>query len=97
MPGSACEPGDRVATLAWNRTPHLELYFGVTAAGMMLHTVNPRLFPDQLRYIIDHGGARILCVDPDLLPMLEPLADLPRIEQIVVLCAPRCPHSASPA
>ena len=79
-------PGDRVATLAWNRLPHLELYYGVSGAGMVLHTVNPRLFPDQIRYIIDHGGARILCVDPDLLSMVEPmLADLPKIERVIVL------------
>ncbi len=79
-------PGDRVATLAWNRLPHLELYYGVSGAGMVLHTVNPRLFPEQIRYIIDHGGARILCVDPDLLSMVEPmLADLPKIERVIVL------------
>jgi len=79
-------PGDRVATLAWNRLPHLELYYGVSGAGMVLHTVNPRLFPDQIRYIIDHGGARVLCVDPDLLPMIEPLlGDLPKIERIIIL------------
>ncbi len=79
-------PGDRVATLAWNRLPHLELYYGVSGAGMVLHTVNPRLFPDQIRYIIDHGGARVLCVDPDLLPLVEPmLADLPSIERVIVL------------
>lgn len=80
------KPGDRVATLAWNRLPHLELYYGVSGAGMVLHTVNPRLFPEQIRFIIDHGGARILCVDPDLLPVVEPLlADLPKIERVIVL------------
>ncbi|MES2337399.1 MAG: long-chain fatty acid--CoA ligase [Pseudomonadota bacterium] len=80
------ERGDRVATLAWNRTPHLALYFGVTAGGMVLHTVNPRLFAEQIVYIINHGGARILCVDPDLLPILEPIADqLTSVETIVVL------------
>src|SRR6185312_9882172 len=47
--------GDRVATLAWNSFRHLELYFGVTGAGSVLHTVNPRLFPEQLTYIIDHA------------------------------------------
>jgi fatty-acyl-CoA synthase len=82
------KPGDRIATLAWNRLPHLELYYGVTAAGMVLHTVNPRLFADQIRYIVDHGGATILCIDPDLLPILEPVvADLPAIRAIIVLCA----------
>lgn len=81
------EQGDRVATLAWNRLPHLALYFGVTAGGMVLHTVNPRLFAEQIVYILNHGGARILCVDPDLLPILEPIADqLTTIEHIVVLC-----------
>ncbi len=80
------KPGDRVATLAWNRLPHLELYYGVSGAGMVLHTVNPRLFPEQIRYIIDHGGARVLCVDPDLLPVVEPLLDeLPKIERVIVL------------
>lgn len=80
-------PGDRVATLAWNRLPHLELYYGVSAAGMVLHTVNPRLFPEQIRYILEHGGARVLCVDPDLLAIVEPLlAELPAIERVIVLC-----------
>ncbi|MBW8840833.1 MAG: long-chain fatty acid--CoA ligase [Sphingomonadales bacterium] len=81
--------GDRIATLAWNRLPHLELYFGVTAAGMVLHTVNPRLFAEQIRYIVDHGGARILCVDPDLLPILEPLLPaLTAVDHIIVLGGP---------
>lgn len=80
------KPGDRVATLAWNRLPHLELYYGVSGAGMVLHTVNPRLFPEQIRYIIDHGGARVLCIDPDLLATIEPLlADLPKVERVIIL------------
>lgn len=79
-------PGDRIATLAWNRTPHLELYYGVTAAGMVLHTVNPRLFPEQIRYIVAHGGAEILFVDADLLPLLRPLiVELSGIKRVVVL------------
>ncbi|GAB3104117.1 long-chain fatty acid--CoA ligase [Pseudomaricurvus hydrocarbonicus] len=81
-------PGDRVATFAWNRIPHLALYYGVTAAGMVLHTVNPRLFSDQIEYIINHGGASVLCVDPDLLHLIEPLADrLTAIKRIIVLCS----------
>ena len=81
------KPGDRITTLAWNRLPHLELYFGVTASGLVLHTVNPRLFAEQIRYIVDHGGGRILCVDPDLLAIVEPLlADLPSVDHVVVLC-----------
>lgn len=94
LAGLGLRPGDRVATLAWNRLPHLELYYGVSAAGMVLHTVNPRLFPEQIRYILDHGGARVLCVDPDLLPLVEPmLADLPKIERVIVLA----PQAAIPA
>ncbi|WP_292682901.1 AMP-binding protein [Novosphingobium sp.] len=88
LSGLGLEPGDRVATLAWNRIPHLELYFGVTAAGLVLHTVNPRLYPEQLVYILNHGGAKVLCVDPDLLGIVEGIADqLDWIETIVVLCA----------
>ena len=80
--------GDRVASLAWNRTPHLTLYYGVTAPGFVLHTVNPRLFPEQIEYIINHGGSRILCVDPDLLPIVEAIAGrLKFVEKIVVLCS----------
>lgn len=79
--------GDRVATFAWNRTPHLALYYGVTASGMVLHTVNPRLFSEQIEYIINHGGAKVLCVDPDLLHLIEPLAEnLTSVESIIVLC-----------
>ena len=87
--GLGLQSGDRVATLAWNRTAHLALYFGVTAGGMVLHTVNPRLFAEQIAYIIGHGGARVLCVDPDLLPILEPIADqLTAVDHIVVLGDP---------
>ena len=67
-------PGERVATLAWNRIRHLELYFGVTGTGSVLHTVNPRLFSDQVRYIVNHAESSYLFVDPDLLPVLEELA-----------------------
>ena len=47
--------GDRVATLAWNSWRHLEIYYGVTSSGRVLHTVNPRLFPDQIQYIMHHA------------------------------------------
>lgn len=88
LTGLGLEQGERVATLAWNRIPHLELYFGVTASGLVLHTVNPRLYPEQLVYIINHGGAKVICVDPDLLPVLEGVADqLEHVKSIVVLCA----------
>ncbi|WP_205411629.1 long-chain-fatty-acid--CoA ligase [Sphingomonas carotinifaciens] len=80
------ERGDRVATLAWNRAAHLELYYAISAGGMVLHTVNPRLHADQVRYVTAHGGARILCVDPDLLPIVTPILPLlPEVHTVVVL------------
>jgi len=78
-------PGDRVATLAWNRVEHLELYYGISASGLVLHTVNPRLFPEQISYILGHGGAKILCVDPDLLGIVTPLLPELGIETLIVL------------
>ena len=91
-------PGDRVATLAWNRLPHLELYFGVPGAGFILHTVNPRLHAEHLDFILRDGGARVLCVDPDLFHLVEPLLGrLPEIEHVIVLCAAdEMPGSAVP-
>jgi fatty-acyl-CoA synthase len=64
-------PSDRIATLAWNDYRHLELYYGVSCAGYVLHTVNPRLFPDQIAYVINHAEDRYLFVDPLVLPLVE--------------------------
>ena len=69
------KPGDRVATLAWNTHRHLELYFAVSGIGAVLHTVNPRLFPEQIAYILDHAGARVPMFDltfGDLVTRLRP-------------------------
>jgi fatty-acyl-CoA synthase len=78
--------GDRVATLAWNDYRHLELYYAVSCMGAVLHTVNPRLFPEQLEFIINHAEDKLLFVDPTLLPALAPLAGkLPTVEKTVVL------------
>ena len=57
-PGSACEPGDRVGTFLWNTQEHLEAYLAVPSMGAVLHTLNLRLFPEQLAYVIDHAGTR---------------------------------------
>lgn len=57
------QPGDRVGTLAWNTHRHMELYFGVSGIGAVLHTVNPRLFPEQIEYIINHAEDRVLFLD----------------------------------
>lgn len=61
-------PGDRVATLAWNHYRHLELYLAVPLAGAVLHTVNLRLEPDEIAYIVDHADDRIVFADTSLLP-----------------------------
>ena len=78
--------GDRVATLAWNDYRHLESYYGIGGAGYVCHTINPRLFPDQVAYIVNHAEDRVMLTDPMFLPLLEKLADnMPGIEMFVVL------------
>ncbi|MEM7259616.1 MAG: AMP-binding protein, partial [Pseudomonadota bacterium] len=79
-------PGDRVATLAWNGYRHMELYYGVSGSGAVLHTVNPRLFKEQLAYVINHAGDRVVFVDLTFVPLLEGLVDeLPSVEKYVIL------------
>lgn len=80
--------GDRVGTLAWNTHRHLELYFGVSGTGAVLHTVNPRLFPQQIIWIINHAEDRLLFVDLTFLPMMPAVCPhLPKLEKVIVLCA----------
>ncbi len=79
--------GDRVATLAWNTWRHLEAWYGIMGIGAVYHTVNPRLFPDQIAWIANHAGDRLMLVDLTFVPLLEKLADkLSSIERYVVLC-----------
>jgi len=66
--------GDRVCTLAWNGYRHLELFFGVSGTGAVLHTVNPRLFPEQIEYIISHAGNQYVFFDTSFAPLLAALA-----------------------
>ncbi|HLT90922.1 MAG TPA: 3-(methylthio)propionyl-CoA ligase [Woeseiaceae bacterium] len=78
--------GDRVATLAWNDHRHLEAYYGIGGAGYVCHTINPRLFIDQVAFIINHAGDRWIFTDPMFVPMLEKIADkTPFVEGWVVL------------
>ncbi|MEZ4671353.1 MAG: long-chain fatty acid--CoA ligase [Anaerolineae bacterium] len=78
--------GDRVATLAWNTYRHLELYFAVPCMGAVCHTLNLRLPPEQLVYIINHAADKVICVDQSLLPLLEKLAEhLKTVEHIIVM------------
>lgn len=73
-------PGDRVATLAWNGYRHMELYFGVSGMGAVLHTVNPRLFPEQIEYIVNHAEDGVLFFDLSFVALVEKLA--PRLEGV---------------
>ena len=78
---------DRVATLAWNGWRHLEIYYGVTSSGRVLHTVNPRLFPDQIQYIMHHAEDAFVFFDPVFAPLIEELAPrLPLVRGWVALC-----------
>ncbi len=77
--------GDRVATLAWNTWRHLESWYGITGLGAIYHTVNPRLFPEQIVWIINHAEDRIVMTDLTFVPLLESIADrLPGVERYIV-------------
>jgi len=79
-------PGDRVGTLAWNNYRHMELYYAVPCMGAVLHTLNLRLFPQQLQFVIEDAGDKVIVVDRTLLPILDKLAGwLPTVEHIVVM------------
>lgn len=67
--------GERVGTLAWNNHRHLELYFAVPCYGAVLHTINLRLFSNQLEYVINHAEDKVIFVDQDLIPLLESISD----------------------
>ena len=67
-------PGDRVGTFAWNNQRHFELYMAVPCVGAVLHTLNIRLFAEQLTYIVNHAEDQVIFVDDSLVPLLEPLA-----------------------
>ena len=78
--------GDRVGTLAWNTWRHLEAWYGITGIGAIYHTVNPRLFPEQIAWIINHAADRVMFVDLTFVPILEGIAGkLPSVERFVIL------------
>ncbi len=79
--------GDRVGTLAWNGYRHLELYFGVSGTGRVLHTLNPRLHPEQLAWIINHAADTALCFDMTFLPLVKGVAaKCPTVKHWIALC-----------
>ena len=90
-------PGDRVATLAWNHSRHLELYFGAPTSGAVLHTLNLRLHPGDIAYIANHAEDRFLFVDRSLLPLYDAIAQTARtFEKIIVLEDGEPPPGAPP-
>ena len=78
---------DRVATLAWNGYRHLELYFGVSGSGRVLHTLNPRLHPEQIAWIANHAEDQVLCFDMTFLPIIQAIhTKLTTVKHFVALC-----------
>jgi fatty-acyl-CoA synthase len=92
LQASGLKQGDRVATLMWNHYLHLEAYFAIPVVGGVLHTLNLRLHPDELTYIVNHAADRFLIVDDVLLPLFEMIKDRVNIERVFVNsyggCAP---------
>src|SRR5579864_1864837 len=85
LTGLGLRRGDRVATLLWNQTEHMEAYFGVPVAGGVLHTLNLRLHPDEITFIANHAGDRFLIVDDVLLPVYEKFRDRVKFERVIVV------------
>jgi fatty-acyl-CoA synthase len=83
--GLGMRRGDRVATLLWNQSEHLEAYLGVPSAGGVLHTLNLRLHPDELTFIANHAGDRFLIVDDVLLPVYEKFRDRVKFDRVIVV------------
>jgi acyl-CoA synthetase (AMP-forming)/AMP-acid ligase II len=98
LQGLGIGPGDRVATLAWNTYRHFELYYGTSGFGAVCHTVNPRLFRDQIAYIVNHAADRLIFADLTFVPLLETLwDDLETPEAVVVMTdAAHLPDSSLP-
>jgi len=81
------EMSDRVGTIAWNGYRHLELYYGISGSGRVLHTINPRLHPDQVAWIVNHAEDQILCFDMNFLPLVQAVyARCPSVKRWIALC-----------
>lgn len=98
LQGLGVQFGDRVATLAWNTHRHFEIYYGVSGMGAITHTINPRLFPEQIVYIINHAEDAVVFVDLTFLPLLEAIApQISGVRHIVVMTdAAHMPQSTLP-
>src|SRR5438094_9941433 len=84
-------PGDRVATLGWNHSQHLEAYFAIPLIGGVLHTLNLRLHPDELAYIVNHAEDRAVIVDASLLPLWEKVRPQVKVPIEIVVGGPSTP------
>ena len=89
LKGLGIQPGERVATLAWNGYRHMELYFAVSGSGSVLHTLNPRLHVDQLAYIIEHAEDRVVFFDLTFLPLIESVASRVKSPRLFVAMTDR--------
>lgn len=84
--GESINKGERVGTLAWNDFRHMELYFATPSYGAVCHTINPRLHPDQIRFIINDAQDQLLFIDPMFIPLIVPIQhDIPSVKRIIVL------------
>lgn len=82
-----CEAGDRIGTLAWNGYRHLEIYYGVSGSELVCHTINPRLFPQQVAWIVNDAQDKVIFVDLNILPLVEKLVpSLPSVKHVVLMC-----------
>ena len=89
LDGLGVAPGDRVGTFAWNNYQHVELYFGAPGAGAVVHTLNIRLFPEQLAFIINHAEDKVIFIDATLLPLIEAIAaEIGAVEHFVLFNTP---------
>ncbi|WP_367068392.1 3-(methylthio)propionyl-CoA ligase [Oryzisolibacter sp. LB2S] len=87
LDGLGLQFSDRVASLAWNGYRHMEMYFGVSGSGRVLHTINPRLHPEQIAWIVNHAEDQVLCFDMSFLPIVQAVhAKCPTVRQWVALC-----------
>ena len=79
-------PGDRIGTMAWNTWRHLECWYGLSGFGAICHTLNPRLFPNQIEYIVNHAENRYIFVDTTFIPVIANVLDkLPKLEGLIVM------------
>src|SRR5687767_15643392 len=92
-----CAAGDRVGTLAWNGHRHLEIYYGSSGSGLVCHTINPRLFPEQIAWIANDAEDKVLCFDLTFLPLVEKLAPAMKTVKHFVAMTDRAHMPASAA